>query len=734
MKKLDVVLKSCHGIRELETSLDYRKSRSAAIYAPNGTMKTSFARTFRDLATGAETRDNVFPDRPTERQISDETGTPLAPGDVVVILSYDEELGPTESTSTLLVNPELRKEYEGLHVDLLTARDELLAALKSQAKTKQDVLRRISLTFTKEADNFFIALTRVHEELLAQEAAPFADVPYDVIFNDKVTPLLGKPEFKSALSEYVNRLNELLDGSRFFNRESFNYYNAANVTKSLGDNGFFAARHALLLRGSEGEPIEVSDSAELDSIISDEKKRISDDAALSKKLEAIEKALNRNVDTRAFYTYISEHAELLPELANIELFEERAWKSYLKTHQSLYERVVEGYRATEKRKREIEEQAADESTQWEHVIEIFNERFFVPFRLTAKNRNQVVLGQEMVLQLGFEFEDGVEHASVEKDELLKVLSNGEKKALYILNVLFEVEARKSSPRDTLFVIDDIADSFDYKNKYAIIHYLKEMAEQKNFRLLILTHNFDFFRTLESRKVVGYKNCLMAQKSDERIVLAQAEGIRNPFINDFKLKFFDDRMKRIASIPFIRNIAEYTKGTDDPDYVALTSLLHWKPETGSISQADLDDIFKRVFTVTGTWSSPDEPVVDLILAEAEAALEASEGINFEHKIVLSLAIRLRAESHMIDAIGDATTTDAIDSNQTQVLYSLYRERGLGSPEARSVLDSVVLMTPENIHVNSFMYEPIIDMSDSHLRKLYADVLRISTPANAGSTQS
>jgi hypothetical protein len=31
-----------------------------------------------------------------------------------------------------------------------------------------------------------------------------------------------------------------------------------------------------------------------------------------------------------------------------------------------------------------------------------------------------------------------------------------------------------------------------------------------------------------------------------------------------------------------------------------------------------------------------------------------------------------------------------------------------------------MTPENIHVNSFMYEPIIDMSDVALRSLYAQV--------------
>lgn len=29
----------------------------------------------------------------------------------------------------------------------------------------------------------------------------------------------------------------------------------------------------------------------------------------------------------------------------------------------------------------------------------------------------------------------------------------------------------------------------------------------------------------------------------------------------------------------------------------------------------------------------------------------------------------------------------------------------------------MMTPENIHLNSFMYEPILDMSYDHLKKLY-----------------
>ena len=111
------------------------------------------------------------------------------------------------------------------------------------------------------------------------------------------------------------------------------------------------------------------------------------------------------------------------------------------------------------RQKEIERAAADERTQWERVIEIFNDRFFVPFRLSAENKHRVALGQEDVLKLVFKFEEGDESTDVAREELLSVLSNGEKKALYILNVLFEMEARKASGRETLFVIDDLADSF-----------------------------------------------------------------------------------------------------------------------------------------------------------------------------------------------------------------------------------------------------------------------------------
>jgi hypothetical protein len=44
-----------------------------------------------------------------------------------------------------------------------------------------------------------------------------------------------------------------------------------------------------------------------------------------------------------------------------------------------------------------------------------------------------------------------------------------------------------------------------------------------------------------------------------------------------------------------------------------------------------------------------------------------------------------------------------------------------------------MATENIHVNSFMYEPILDMSEEHLRKLYQDVAALDATVQ-GSRQS
>ena len=446
------------------------------------------------------------------------------------------------------------------------------------------------------------------------------------------------------------------------------------------------------------------------------------DQELRKRFDAVEKQLSRNVELREFCRYLQDNEALLAQLNNVPKFREDVLKSYLKTHYTLYQDLMQAYDVAAMRKKEIRDEARKQQTQWQQVISIFNDRFFVPFQLEAKNQIEVMLGDDQVIKLGFTYIDGAEKVEVDKSKLVKVLSTGERKALYVLNVIFEIQRRSKDKLETLVVVDDLADSFDYQNKYAIIQYLKDISEDGLFKLIIMTHNFDFFRTLESR-FVPYPYCLMASKYDNGIALVQATGIKNVFANDWKSRFFIDSRKKIASICFLRNLVEMTTGEDDYIYVQLTSMLHCRTDSVKITVGQLDQIFNSLCKTKGASPSPNKPVFELISEEANACLSAQGQGKLENKIVLAVAIRLAAERYMIAKIKDDKFVAAIADNQTQALIERLKKQLAGERDAIKILDKVSLMTPENIHVNSFMYEPILDMSDDHLRKLYREVSKL-----------
>lgn len=725
MEKIKINLENCYGIRTLRQEFDFSEHNTYAIYAPNGVMKTSFAQTFKDVTEEKESIDRVFPSRVTKREITDQNGEEISGKHILVFAPYDEEFSVSEETSTLLVDAALRKEWETLNSELNQSKQALLSELKKKSKTKKDLEKEISSSIMRSDGKFYEALVRVKNEVSKQDGAPFCEVPYDIIFNEKVLTFLEAKDFKEAIKNYVEKYNELLDASTYFSRDTFNYYNAETIAKNLASNGFFDACHTVHLNGEE--MCEITTQAELVSIIEKEKEKIEGDEALKEKFEEIASRLEKNKDLRDFRDYLTEHLILLPRLENIGEFREDVWKSYLKEYSTLYIKLVDQFEETEEKRKNIASQARAQQTQWQSVINIFNDRFFVPFRLSAENRIAVMLGQESVLQLGFRFkdEDGGGEASVQKDTLMRALSTGEKKALYILNILFEIEVRRNSEQETLFIFDDIADSFDYKNKYAIIQYLAEIAERPKFKQILLTHNFDFFRTVESR-FVKYSQCLMVQKTTAGLFIQPAKGIRNPFVKDWKEKFFDDTPQRIASIPFLRNLIEYTKGEQNENYRILTSLLHWKFDSSKITQEDLDNIYNQMFGGGGASKDNQKPVIDVIEEMAKNCVEGGNstgGMDIENKIVLSIAIRITSEHFMAREIDDTEFVRGIESGQTQKLLDRFKADFSNRADAIDVLQRVVLMTPENIHLNSFMYEPILDMSDEHLKKLYTDVLHL-----------
>lgn len=720
MKTLQVDLENCYGIKKLKYEFDFSNRNAYAIYAPNGSMKTSLAQVFKDISFGVESKDRIFPSRLCCRRIVDEHGSELPKESVLVLSPYDETFSHSEKTSTLLVDSNLRQEYEELQDEIDKSKDLLLKALKELSGSKKNIEKEISSAFCDNENEFYHALIGVKEGVLSHKVSQFADIRYDVIFDEKVLNFLETKDIKAALESYIKKYNELLANSTYFKRGTFDYHNGSTIAKNLADNGFFTAKHSIKLNAAES--LEITSQNQLNELIEKEKEGISTDKELRKKFESIEKLITKNMNLRDFAAYIQEHEELLPFLTNIDNFKKEIWRSYFFAEIELYNDLINKFDAAEKRKKEIEEEAGKQRTQWEKVIEIFNNRFFVPFKLIATNRTRVILGGEQKINLGFIYEDGENEVSIEKETLLQALSTGEKKAFYILNIIFEVEVRKKATQETLFVIDDIADSFDYKNKYAIIQYLMEIAKEPYFKQIILTHNFDFFRTINSR-YIGYSYCLMAVKNDIGVSLEIAVGIRNIFVNDWKINFFKDPQKRIASIPFICNIIEYTRGENDPFYNKLTSLLHWKSDTENITQDDLDCIYNSVFGTSETYGAGRSFVIDDICLEANNCLKAAESINFENKIVLSIAIRIIAEKYMINKINNRKLVENIGNDQTSKLLVRVIDSGICTYSQIEILQRVILMTPANIHLNSFMYEPIMDMSDQHLRTLYSDVLTL-----------
>lgn len=717
MRALKLDLEYCYGIRKLKHAFDFRRCNAVALYAPNGAMKSSLAKTFQDIADKKKSSDRMFPDRPTRRSVLDENDAELDPESVLIIRPYDEDFGSNEKTSTLLVNAALRKEHQKLNEGIEGAKKTLLAALKDQSGSKKDIAAEISSTFTKSPERFLIAINRVAAEVDEQSEAPFANIPYDLVFDPKVIELLQQEQVREALEDYIRRFNELIDQSHYFKRGMFTYYNAGVIAKALADNGFFDAAHSVSFNA--GEKVEITSKKQLEDLITGEKEGITSDADLRKKFEAIEKLLHKNANVRDFNSFVADHEDILPALANVDDFKEQVWKSYFVKHRDAFDHLVKEIRAASERRKEIEEAARNERTAWQDVIDIFNERFFVPFELNVKNLVSVVLNEDKIPKLGFTFKEGDDRKEVEKDALLDVLSTGERRAFYILNIIFEIEARRKAGQRTLIIVDDIADSFDYKNKYAIIQYLKDIAEYENFRQVILTHNFDFFRTIQSR-FVSYTSCFMVARKEGGIEINKAVGIKNIFVKDWKVHFGNEPRKRIASIPFMRNLVEFTKGEDDPDYAKLTSLLHVKNGTADIQDSDLFNIYRTIFGAPPANAAPSgASVLDLVYHEADGCLQDGDGANFENKIVLSIATRVRAEQFMLGRINDAKLPGEITGNQTTELLKRFRQDFPGDP-ALSTMDRVVLMTPENIHLNSFMYEPILDMSDEHLRKIYGEV--------------
>ena len=723
MKKLFIDLEHCYGIKKFQTEFDFETNGDVfTVYAPNGVMKTSLANTFRDVSTGALSMDRIRNTNETKRVILDENGDELAPECIFVIEPYNEGYR-SDRISTLLVNEKLRKRYEDIHKEVDEKAEILTDELKQQVGLKKGIREELAESITHDSNNFYLALTRVREEVENGEETVLGNVVYSDIFNPKVLPVLDDPNFISKIEDYIQKYDELLSKSTFFRKGVFTHNNAAEIAKSLNSNGFFKAEHSVYLR-IKGKKVEVTSLKELEDAIQTEKDMILTDESLKSAFEAIDKQLRRNVDLKKFRSCLEENQIVIGELAKLGRLRQKLWVEYLIRSKTAFQDLLVSFNEGKEKIEEVINEAKAERTKWAGVINIFNERFSVPFVVRMDNQEDVILKSEAPI-MRFDFLDDSDDPNsvavpVEEERLMKVLSNGESRAFYILNILFEVEARKAAGQNTLFIVDDIADSFDYKNKYAIIEYLMEVGAEDGFQQLILSHNFDFYRTVSSRLNLKRESRILASKENGTITFQKEIYQKSAPFSHWRQNL-SNRSMLIASIPFLRNLAEFSG--DDSSFTQLTSLLHIKTDTDQFSVVDLEALIKKILhdQTTLTLPNPTTPVKDMIyLVATQIATDPAETSVLEDKVTLSIAIRLKAEAFMISQINDEPFWHGITSNQTITLIKRYKEDFPGERQIIQLLDQVNLMTPENIHLNSFMYEPILDLSAHHLKKLFAKV--------------
>lgn len=724
MNNLKLDLENCYGIKKLQHDFAYTNHHTQLIYAANGMMKSSLALTLKGLSGQCKdkAKDRLHPTLQAKYDVLAD-GTALAKEQIFVADPEESNFDTSGAFINFLANTALKQQYDAIFRQLSSYVSRVITPLK-EVSISSDCEDEILRTFkAAPTDSIFSILEQLAIDVQAQQYTNYG-FRYNYVFDKggKVQKFLEK--HADDLQAYITQYNQLISTSQVFRSvdgKTFGTHQASELQKSIESGEFFGVDHHIKLH----DGTEITTMEQLTGVFDAEKERILNDAELQKTFDKISKAVDSNNEVRLFKDVIVDHPQIILELADYEGFRKKAWKGYLSAP-AVKQHLIDYYTYYQSQKTALNNviaQARSQIPRWKSIIDLYNDRFHVPFKVEIENQDEIILKQTAAkLKFVYVDEQGAE-IEKPKNDMLAILSRGEQRAFYILQLLFELESRKASGVDHLVVFDDIADSFDYQNKYAIIEYLHDLDDTAgNIYMLVLTHNFDFYRTMASR--LGLRPCtwMTVKKTDGTLELKPGQYQRNIF-DHFINEYTDDKVF-VSMIPFVRNLVEYTDGEGDPKYIKLTSLLHIKADTMTITDSDVINIVRNFVKGSGyARIATGQPVYNIIIRTADAIIAepAVDEVLIENKIVLSISCRLKAEQYLKRQLlaSGLTEVDLIEtSNQMAAWTKEFKTRCPNDPQ-KDVIEQVNMMTPEFIHINSFMYEPLIDLSVYHLMHLYIE---------------
>lgn len=722
MNTLNIDFENCYGIKKLVHQFSFTGHHTQLVYAPNGMMKTSFAKTLKGLSGQEKKRakDLLHADRaPKDDLLVD--GNQIPKEQIFVADPEDKAFDSSGKFVNFLADANLKAQYDAIYQALEQYVSQVITPLRDVSQSADCDMELLRTFSTGPADNLFSIMERLANEVQANNYQNFG-FRYNFVFDtdDKVKVFVEK--HINDLRQYIDKYNELLENSNVFRssgEHTFGTHQASQLQKTLEGGDFFGVDHKIQLH----DGTVVTTSEQLNQLFDAEKTRILNNADLKKVFDRITKAADANGEVRNFKNVLIANPALIVELADFEEFRKKTWRGYLsdaRVRQNLLDYNA-FYQSQKAALQGIITQSRAQLPLWKEIIDLYKARFYVPFEVEIENQDDIILRQTAA-KLKFSMIDD-QNAKIEKgkEEMLFILSNGERRAFYILQLLFELESRKKSGMDHLIVFDDIADSFDYQNKYAIIEYLHDLdSNAGNIYLLVFTHNFDFYRTLASRLGLRQNSWMAIRNAAKEIELRPGEYQKDLFANFLGRPVTDNKIF-VSMIPFVRNLVEYTAG-QNADYLKLTSCLHLKTDTMNITEAEVIGIITS-FTKAGGYARPatTNKVYDIIMNTASGIAHevVPDEVAIENKIVLSIACRLLAERYMKRQLltSGLTEADLATSNVQTAVWAKKMKMQCPNDPNKNVIEKVNMMTPEFIHINSFMYEPLIDLSIHHLVNLY-----------------
>jgi energy-coupling factor transporter ATP-binding protein EcfA2 len=117
MKKLHINLENCYGIGKLNHCFDFTDNHCYLVYAPNGTMKSSLAKTFNDISKNDKKTipcDRIYKERKTSCDILVDK-SPIDPSTILVVDAEDSKFDASHKITNFIASKDLKEQYDKIY-------------------------------------------------------------------------------------------------------------------------------------------------------------------------------------------------------------------------------------------------------------------------------------------------------------------------------------------------------------------------------------------------------------------------------------------------------------------------------------------------------------------------------------------------------------------------------------------------------------------------------------------